>query len=118
MRSSNIIELAFPQQGYGPEIRPTKFGERVYEANQEDIEIYKKTNAFVADWLAGSDVRDLEKVATAYYVTRRNPRDPLVGRTKKINSLKPHVDVFAAEEALKIADKKREEAKRSTAAQL
>jgi hypothetical protein len=45
-------------------------------------------------------------------LTKKNPRDPIIERAKKINSLKPHVDVVAAEEALKIVEQKREQAKR------
>jgi hypothetical protein len=60
-----------------------------------------------ADWFAANDVRYLEKVATAYYVTKKNPRDPAVERAKKLKSLKPHVDIQAAEEAVRIVDEKR-----------
>ncbi len=116
MRANGIIEFVFPQQDYGPSIRVTKFGERVYKMNLENIEDFQRTNAFVADWLAASDVRSLEKVATAYYVTKKNPRDPVSERAKKISSLKPHVDILAAEEAIKIVDQKREQAKREIAA--
>jgi len=112
MRANGIIELVFPQQGYGPTIHVTTFGERIYETNLENIEIYRKTNEFVAKWLAASDVRSLEKLATAYYVTKKNPRDPIMVRAKKINILKPHVDMIAAEEAIKIIEQKREQAKR------
>jgi hypothetical protein len=112
MRANDMIEYAFTQQGYGPSIRVTQFGRRIYDTNQKNIETYRRTNEFVAKWLAGSDVRNLEKLATAYYVTKKNPRDPLLQRAKKINSLKPHVDVVAAEEAIKIVEQKREQAKR------
>lgn len=111
MRASNIVDFAFPQRDYGPSIRPTDFGERVYCTNQESIEKYKRINVFVADWLATSDVRQLEKVATAYYVTKKHPRDPVAERAKKISSLKPHVDTFAAEAAIRTVDQKRAEAK-------
>jgi len=111
MRANGIIEFEFPRHGYGPNICVTKFGERVYDANRENIEVYRRTNEFVAKWLATSDVRNLEKLATAYYVTKKNPRDPIVERARKINNLKPHVDMIAAEEAIKIVEQKRHEAK-------
>jgi len=112
MRASGIIEFAFPQHGYGPSIRVTTFGEKVYDTNRENIDIYHRANEFVAKWLATNDVRSLEKLATAYYVTKKNPRDPIIERAKKINNLKPHVDVIAAEEAIKVVEQKREQAKR------
>ena len=116
MRASNVIELSFPQQEYGPSICATEFGERIYKVNEENIEKFKTINDFVANWFAASDVKDLEKVATAYYVSKKYPRDPITERAKIISGLKPHVDIFAAEEAVKIVDKKREEAKRQIVA--
>jgi len=99
-------------QGYGPSIAPTSFGQRVHDANQENIREYDRVIDFVADWFAGSDVRYLEKIATAYFVTIKNPRIPAVERARRLNSLKPHVDIFAAEEAVQIVDAKRQEAQK------
>ena len=106
MRASNIIEFVFRQQHYGPTIQATQFGERIYKANEDDIEKFKQTNTFVTNWLAASDVRHLERVATTYYVTKKHPRDPVTERAKRMSALEPHVDIVAAEEAVKIATKK------------
>lgn len=116
MRASNIIEFVFRQQHYGPTIQATQFGERIYKANEDDIEKFKQTNTFVTNWLAASDVRHLERVATAYYVTKKHPRDPVTERAKRMSALKPHVDIVAAEEAVKIVDQKRAEARKEMAA--
>jgi hypothetical protein len=53
----------------------------------------------------------LERVATAYFLTAKNPRDPAIERARKLNSLKPHVDMQAAENAVRIVDEKRKEVK-------
>src|SRR5579872_677006 len=74
MRSAQIMEFQFLRDGYGPSIVPTKFGDRVLKANQENVQEYERYINFVADWFAGSDVRHLEKIATAYFVTQKNPR--------------------------------------------
>jgi hypothetical protein len=110
--SFDFLEFQFPREGYGPSIVPTQFGERVYRANQENVDDYDRFVDFVADWFAGSDVRHLEKIATAYFVTLKNPRLPAGERAKKINSLKPHVDILAAEQAIETVDAKRLEARR------
>jgi hypothetical protein len=111
MRASNIVEFAFPRKDYGPSIRPTDFGERVYRVNRENIDRYEIINSFVADWLATSDVRNLEKIATAYYVTKRHPRESVAARARRISSLKPHVDTIAAEAAVRLVDQKKAEAR-------
>ena len=116
MRALGILELDFPRDGYGPSIRLTPFGERVYEANKENIDRYVPLMEFLAEWFGDNDVRYLEKVATAYYVTAKNPRDPAPERAKKLNSLKPHVDIHAAEDALLVVDAKRKEAKQQLGA--
>jgi hypothetical protein len=74
--------------------------------------VYDQVIDFVTDWFAGSDVRYLEKIATAYFVTTKNPRTPAVERARKLNSLKPHVDILSAEEAVQIVDTKRQEAQK------
>ena len=107
MRSSNIIEFQFPKEGYGPTIAPTKFGERVLNVNCGNIKSFSTVVDFMADWFSSNDVRYLEKVSTAYFVTAKNPRSPTSERAKKLHSLKPHVDIVAAEEALRIVDEKR-----------
>jgi uncharacterized protein YwgA len=111
MRAANILEFQFPRQGYGPSIVATAFGKRIYEVNKENIERFEAVEMFLADWFAASDVRQLEKIATAYYVTKKHPRDPAVERARKLVSLKPHVDIHSAEEAVKIVDEKRRQAK-------
>jgi protein involved in temperature-dependent protein secretion len=50
------------------------------------------------------------RLATAYFVTRKNPRFPLYERAKKVNVLKPHVDVHVADETLRWVEEKRREA--------
>jgi hypothetical protein len=111
MRAAGIIEFQFLKEGYGPSIQVTHFGERIYDVNQQNIEKHVPISTFLADWFASSDVRHLEKVATAYYVTKKNPRDPAIERARKLNSLKPHVDLLSAEQAVRIVDEKRKEAK-------
>src|SRR5262249_62210962 len=73
-------------------------------------------NEFIARWFSKNDVKYLEKVATAYFVSSKHPREPMDVLAQRINSLKPHVDKEAALEALKIVDEKRGEGQRSVAA--
>jgi uncharacterized protein YwgA len=84
MRAAGILELHFPREGYGPSILATDFGERVYRVNKENVEKYDAVSKFLADWFSGSDVRHLERIATAYFVTAKNPRDPAMERARKL----------------------------------
>lgn len=111
MRAAEILEFQFPREGYGPSIAPTPFGERVLRTNEENIREFTPIVKFIAKWFAAKDVKYLEKIATAYYVTKKNPRDPEFERAKKLSSLKPHVDINSAEEAVQVVDEKRSEAR-------
>jgi hypothetical protein len=97
MKASEIIDFSFPQQGYGPSIKPTKFGERLYEVNREEIGKYERISEFVADWFGSKDVRYLEQVATAYFISSKHPRESLSSRAKRLTCLKPHIELTAAE---------------------
>jgi uncharacterized protein YwgA len=114
--ASKLLELKFPREGYGPSIVATNFGERVLELHREGIEKFSKMNEFIARWFSKNDVKYLEKVATAYFVASKHPREPLDILAQRINSMKPHVDIEAALEALKIVGEKRGEAQRAVAA--
>src|SRR5690242_3103935 len=50
MKASEVIDFYFRQEGYGPSIKPTKFGERLYEVNKEEVGRFAKINDFVVDW--------------------------------------------------------------------
>lgn len=107
MRATNIIELAFPHLGYGPSIKATDFGKRVYEINKDNIVAFDTVVEFVSEWFGSRDVRYLERITTAYFVTQKHPREPVVSRAKRINDLKSHVDLQAAEEAVRTVDQKK-----------
>jgi len=111
MKASEIVEFTFLQQGYGPSIKPTKFGDRLYEVNKQEIGRYAKIAEFIANWFGSKDVRYLEKVATAYFVSCKFSREPVSSRAQRLITLKPHIDLVAAEEAIRVVDQKREEAK-------
>ena len=116
MRAANILQFQFPREGYGPSIVPTAFGERVYNVNKENIEQYLSLNNFLATWFAASDVRHLERVATAYYISTKYPQEPIPERARRLSALKPHVDIVSAEEAVRTVDDKRREAEKQLAA--
>jgi len=111
MRAAQVFEFQFPQKGYGPSIVPTEFGTKIRTIHADNIREFKTAIQFLADWFDKHDVRYLEKIATAYFITKQNPRLPAAERARKLNALKPHVDISAAEEAVRIVDEKRALAK-------
>jgi hypothetical protein len=111
MKASEIIEFTYPQEGYGPSIKLTRFGDRLYEVNKREVGKHAKISDFVANWFNSKDVRYLEKIATAYFVSCKYFREPAIGRSQRLVTLKPYIDLAAAEEAIRVVDQKREEAR-------
>ena len=61
---------------------------------------------FVCDRFADKGVGELERLATALWVTRREETDGSIGqRAKKLNALKPHVSIDEAKVAIAKMDK-------------
>jgi len=86
----------------GPSIKSTRFGEKLHEVNKQDVARYSKLNDFIARWFGSKDVRYLEKIATAYFISAKHYREPVTIRAKRLVTLKPHVDLASAEEALRL----------------
>jgi 16S rRNA A1518/A1519 N6-dimethyltransferase RsmA/KsgA/DIM1 with predicted DNA glycosylase/AP lyase activity len=62
---------------------------------------YARQIAVVGEELGSARVTELERLATALFVTRRELLDSSVEtRSKRINELKPHITVNEAREAL------------------
>jgi len=104
MRGAGILEFKFLRDGYGPSIVPTAFGEKVLAVNEAEVTELGAAADFVAKWFSKRDVRELEKISTAYFVTRNNPAHSVEQRALEIHSLKPHVDLDAAEWAVRMVD--------------
>ena len=63
---------------------------------------YQRQIEFVADCLASRDVKDLERLATALYITLEG--GPPAERPTKLNALKPHVHIEDATKAVQELD--------------
>jgi hypothetical protein len=98
-----------PQYPYGPSLVPGESAEQLLNRFPAKPREYGAQIEFVARKLAPHRVADLEKLATALYVTnesRRTPRE----RAARICELKPHISVAEAQRAVTELDKLIEEA--------
>ena len=60
---------------------------------------------FVADKLGGKNVTELERLATALFVTREiNIDNSIESRAQCIHKLKPHVSLDEARDAIRVVD--------------
>jgi hypothetical protein len=58
----------------------------------------------VARHFGGKNVADLERVATAIYITLKQPRDSFEMRAVELNRLKPHISLPVALASIREAD--------------
>ena len=91
------LEVSYP---YGPRFADTDMGNNLLKRFPKMPAQYQKQIAFIADQLGDKGVTELERLATAYYVTLDNPDSDQEARAKAIVDLKPHIKLDAARQAV------------------
>lgn len=103
MRADALIKLQPQQFPYGPTILPGEGSRSLKRRFPRTLERYNHQVKFVAEKLGTKKVTELEKLATAYYVTKTNSADT-ERRAHTINGLKPHISVEEALQAVQEID--------------
>ena len=102
MRADNMVQLK-SRPPYGPSIIPGPNSERLKQLFPITLQKYKERVEFVAKELGSFGVADLERTATALYVTLKDTTlgdDKIEERSYRINKLKPHISVEDARRSL------------------
>jgi hypothetical protein len=89
---------------YGPRITVTGEGQGVQETHPKTLARYTDKIGFVAEKLDSRGVIDLERLATALYVTRDAPQANQEQRARLLCKLKPHIPEPAAVRAVREVD--------------
>jgi uncharacterized protein YwgA len=102
-----------PRFPYGPTLSVTDEGQLLADKVTHNAELSQHI-AFMSKKLGRKDVVDLEKLATAVYVSRKyGSKTPIEKRAEILTSLKPHVSVEAARIAFEEAEAIEDEAHRT-----
>jgi hypothetical protein len=110
MRADNIIKLE-PQFRYGPRLANGERGEYIQQSFSRTLAKYENCIFFVAEKLGGKGVAELERLATAFFVTESLGEDsPVTERAQELNRLKPHISEESAAFAIEEIDKIKQEA--------
>lgn len=105
MRANMIIELHSKPYPYGPSLLPGDAAERLKELYPKTAKVYELQIDYIAMKLADLRVAELERLATALYVTLEEGREKTVqARARRINELKPHVKIDEAKRAVEEVD--------------
>lgn len=105
MLADDLFRVRLQPAPYGPSILPDDSADQVKKRFQKTIAQYRQQVKAVAEKLGDKRVTDLERLATALYVTQEDHRDSSVEtRARRINELKPHVGVQEAIKAIRAID--------------
>jgi hypothetical protein len=96
------VKLRLP---YGPSLEPSESAGGLLANFEQTRRLHQPAIDFVADRLAQHKVIDLERLATALYVTREPGRNrDSSARAARLNELKPHIDLGNATHAIEDVD--------------
>jgi len=111
MRADGVVQLCLQPPPYGPSLRTTELAKRIQGQCPKTLDKYGEKIAFAADRLGNKGVSELERLATALYVTREAEHGASVDdRAARIRQVKPHVPIDQARESVEWLDKIAEEA--------
>lgn len=95
MLADDFIELQ-PKYPFGPSIIPGKGIEFLKRKFPKTIAKYNDKVLFVVEKLGAKKVVELERLATAFYVTNEMTANDLKAKASQINKLKPHISIDEA----------------------
>lgn len=111
LRADELLRLEPQGQPFGPRIALTDRSEYVQELFTNTIAAYDYQITFIADQLGNKNVAELERLATAIFVTRRADEDSSVDdRSNELRRLKPHISPESAHDAMEEVDRLTSEA--------
>jgi uncharacterized protein YwgA len=102
MRAQGFLRLE-PQNPYGPTLVPEQKSELLKNAYRKIIEGHISKIRFVSGKLASKTVTELERTATALYVTL-DDQIAATDRARRLTQLKPHITLEDAQAAVSEID--------------
>lgn len=111
LRAEHVLALVPQRPPYGPQFQTDEEAEQLRERFPNAIRKYRPQIDWLAREMGNSGVVDLEKLATAFWVTRELGDDASVeARARRLHDLKPHFDVATCTEAVREIDRLRQSA--------
>lgn len=103
MQADYLLEDELQPYPYGPKLLPGKGSPQIKEKFPKTLAKYSKQIEFIADKFGDKKVSDLERLATALYVTM-NPEGDIENRAERVHQLKPHIKMENALSAVQEVD--------------
>jgi hypothetical protein len=115
MQCDQLLGVVVRDPLFEPRLLPSQTSQNFLARFPLTRQRYEHPIRFVAERLARKNVAELERLATALFVSRMPdaPADP-TARALKISQLKPHIQPEQARAAVLVVDRMSEEAKEAT----
>jgi len=108
LRADKIFDQEKQPYPYGPKLKPGEMAQKSQELSPKTLAKYEQHITFIADNLGASDVKALERLATALYVTKEGIcGNGVDARAARLHEFKPHVPPEEARKAVEQLDKLR-----------
>jgi uncharacterized protein YwgA len=104
MRTEGLIKTEIRDPRYGARIQVTRRGEELEQRFDKTMRRYGDGLDWIADTVGSRGVMDLERLATALWMTRQDPKGTVRMRTDALVRVKPHISVEAAIESIEEID--------------
>ena len=106
LRADELVRLSYVNQEYGPRILITERAQKLGDRYPKTIARHQAAISFVAQSVGSKNVSELERIATAVWVTKHSKKStPVSTRSKALQEIKPHISDVLAREAIQTADK-------------
>ena len=106
MRAYKFLDIEIPPPPYGPSLALTERGEELTKRFRDFTDKFAEKTDWIAARFGNKTVVELERLTTAFYVTRENGMEQkdVDDRAQRLNKLKPHISIAEAKDALKSID--------------
>ena len=105
MRADTLLTWQEQPAPYGESLLVAPLGRQMLESHKSDITLYEKQIEYVAKIINNQGVKDLERLATAFYVRNTCGKISLEEQVNQLRQFKPHITEEEARQAVQEIDK-------------
>jgi uncharacterized protein YwgA len=104
MRAEGLIETVIPNPRYGAKLVITERGDELERRFDKTMQRYGRQLDWIADTLGDRGVMDLERLATAMWMTRQHEGAGIRARAEALVRVEPHIPLDEAIRAVEEID--------------
>lgn len=102
--TDGLIEIQFPDPRYGGQLRLTSHGEEYRRRFPRTIEEYGSRIRLLTDHVGTKNVAQLERLATAVFLSRQYLGEDREHRARRLSEVKPHIPLAESRSAVQEAE--------------